>query len=124
MQDPEHTLEITENETLLFSSRAGWLKPLYELEQWLHNSGYRLEDLAVEDKVVGRAAALLLCRLGLRRLRTAVLSRRAVPVLAAAGVRYHAELEVAEIGCETEQVLADCDDHEAAYREIMRRLGK
>lgn len=122
MRDHAHTLEVVAGERLLFGSTGGWLRPLFELEQWLRRSGVALSDCVVEDKAVGRAAALLLARLEARRLVAQVLSERAVPVLEGAGIAYEAGLVVPKLGCATEEALADCTDYEQAYREICRRL--
>ena len=80
--------------------------------------------LGVEDKIVGKAAALLLVRLGIRNLRAGVLSELGRDVLKRFHVQYSAGLTVRRIDCQTEILLAEVEDPEQAYRIVAARAGR
>ncbi len=110
--------------TRIFESDGPWLYPLLELETVLHEHRQRDPDalLTTYDKVVGRAGALLSIRLGVTAIETELLSRLAVPVLEANGVRFTASAVEDRIFCATEDLFGEIDDPEEAHRLILRRI--
>ena len=119
----EVTLRAYHEEREVFSSLGKWLYPLFELERFLDTSSYRPESLRLEDKIVGKAAALLLVRLGIRQVGAGVLSRLGREVLERHQVLYTAEEIVERIDCSTEALLAEVDDPDQAYRIVRARVG-
>ena len=117
-------VERGHGEREIFSSLGKWLHPLFELEEFLRTSSYSPESLRVEDKIVGKAAALLLVRLGFRRLRAGVLSVLGRDVLERYRVSYSAGQTVERIDCQTEKLLAEVEDPEQAYRIVRARAGR
>jgi hypothetical protein len=111
----EVTLALYRGQDVLFSSSGKWLHPLFELEEFLASSGLDPAGLRVRDKIVGKAAALLLIRLGLRQVDAGVLSSRARGVLDRHAVLYSFETLVQSIACRTEEILKEIDDPEEAY---------
>jgi hypothetical protein len=107
------TLRAYAEDREIFSSQGKWLHPLFDLE----------ESLRVEDKIVGKAAALLLVRLGIREIRAGVLSELGRAVLERHHVVYSAAQTVPRIDCQTEILLAEVEDPEAAYRIVKARAG-
>ena len=81
------TLRLYRGTEVLFSSEKHWLHPLFDLEAFFPRSGQDPAGTRLVDRITGRAAAFLVVRLGIRDLDTRVLSRRAIPVLEAHGVR-------------------------------------
>ncbi len=120
----EATLELYRDSTLLFQSAGKWLYPLFELEDFLATSGLDPASLTVRDKIVGRAAALLLLRLGLRRVQAGVLSVLAREVLDRFQAQYSWETLVDRILCETEQILHEVSDPAEAYDIVCRKVGR
>jgi zinc transport system ATP-binding protein len=120
------TLELFHGPRRLFESAGRWLHPLFELEAFLAVSSWpRPElrgELEVRDKIVGKAAALLLVRLGIRRVHAGLLSGLGHGVLERNGVVVSADARIPRIACQTEVLLAEVDDPEEAYRLIRRRL--
>ncbi len=102
------TLEAYRGRELVFSSDRHWLHPLLDLEQHLESEGALSdEELRLVDRVVGRAAALLMVHIGVDRVHAGVLSRRAQPVLERFGVVYSYDELVERVACRTEELLAD-----------------
>jgi zinc transport system ATP-binding protein len=118
------TLRLYQGGEVVFSSEKHWLHPLFELEAFFAQSGLDPAGTTLVDRVTGRAAAFMVVRLGIRELRTLVLSRRAIPVLEQAGVRYACREEVDRILCATEDLLAPIQDPEAAWDLLQERRGR
>jgi zinc transport system ATP-binding protein len=118
------TLRLYQGGQVVFSSEKHWLHPLFDLEGFFAQSGLDPAGACLVDRVTGRAAAFLVVRLGIRELRTRVLSRRAVPVLEQAGVRYACGEEVDRILCVTEDLLAPVQDPEAAWALLQERRNR
>ena len=119
----EVTFRVHYDHRQVFSSVGKWLHPLFELEEFLSTASYPPQGVLVEDKIVGKAAALLLVRLGIRRVKAGVLSELAKAVLERYDVRFSFTTIVERIDCQTEILLADVEDPEQAYRIVKARAG-
>ncbi len=113
------TLRLYRGGEVLFASDKHWLHPLFDLEARFAGQG--LAGTRLVDRVTGRAAALLVARLGIPELHTFVLSRRALPVLARYGIRCTHEELVDQLPCATEALLADTFDLEEAWSLLQER---
>ena len=120
----EITLEVLHAGTVVFSSSGKWLHPLFELEEYLDRRDYAVEEITVRDKIVGRAAALLMARLGIRHVEAGILSGFAQSVLARHGIAYSYETLVPRILCKTEELLEGVDDLEEAYQLLAARAAR
>src|SRR5436309_11891247 len=58
------TLTVWHEGTPIFTSHGNWLHPLFELEDYLAEHSFQPENLILQDKIIGKAAALLILRLG------------------------------------------------------------
>jgi len=117
------SLELLLDGELLFSSRGKWLYPLLELGEFLAERDVDAARCLLRDKIVGRAAALLAVRLGLRTVHAGLLSRLGEDVFRGRGVRYSYGELVDRIACRTEELLRDVTDPEQAYRLIVERAA-
>ena len=120
----EVTLRVRYDDRQVFSSVGKWLRPLFELEEFLNTESYPPQGVLVEDKIVGKAAALLLIRIGVRQVKAGVLSKLAKAVLERYDVRFSYTTIVERIDCQTEILLADVEDPEQAYRVVKARAGR
>jgi len=120
----EVTLRVYHEKREVFSSTGKWLYPLFELEEFLRTCSYPPQSLRLEDKIVGKAAALLFVRLGIRELKAGVLSELGRTVLERHNLRYSAKQIVERIDCQTESLLAEVEDPEQAYRIVAARAGR
>ena len=120
----EPTLTIFRNGTPLFTSNGKWLHPLFELEAYLADHPIQPENLLLQDKIIGKAAALMIHRLGFRIVKAGILSRLGEVVLQRHGIAYTYEQLVDRIHCQTEEVLATGEDPEEAYRLVKARAGR
>ena len=121
---PPLTLCLYRGPERIFSSDKHWLHPLFDLEAFFAQSGAAPAGTCLVDRITGRAAAFLVVRLGIRDLRTLLLSRRAVPVLEQHGVHYRCREQVDRVACATEDLLAGIQDPEAAWRLLQERRAR
>ena len=120
----EISLEVLNGGKRIFMSTGKWLYPLFELESFFMGSDYSPSEILVRDKVIGRAAALLLVRMGVRKVEAGVLSRLGEEVFRTHGIEYSSGEMVDRILCQTEDILKTESDPETAYRVIRERAGR
>jgi Domain of unknown function (DUF1893) len=118
------TLTVLYEGSPIFTSHGKWLHPLFELEEYLAEHTIQSENLILQDKIIGKAAALLIHRLGFRTVKAGVLSRLGEAVLQRHGIAYTYEQLVDRIHCQIEELLATVEDPEEAYRLVKIRAGR
>jgi Domain of unknown function (DUF1893) len=123
-EEQEPTLIVLQDGMLIFTSTAKWLHPLFELEDYLADHPVHPEHLILQDKIIGKAAALLIHRMGLRTVNAGILSRLGEAVLQRHGIAYTYEQLVDRIHCQTEELLAEVEDAEEAYGVLKVRAGR
>ena len=121
---PAPTLIVLHEGIPIFTSHGNWLYPLLELEAYLADHPIQPAQLLLQDKIIGKAAALLIHRLGFRTVKAGVLSRLAEVVLQRYEIAYSYEQLVERIRCQTEELLAQVEDPEEAYRLVKVRAGR
>jgi len=120
----EPTLTIFHDATPIFTSYGKWLHPLFELEDYLTEHPVQPETLILQDKIIGKAAALLIHRLGFRTVKVGILSKLGETVLQRHEIAYTYEQLVDRIHCQTEVLLTDVEDSEEAYGLLKVRAGR
>src|ERR1051326_9140485 len=104
------TLTVLYEGTPIFTSYGNWLYPLFELEAYLAAHAIEPDQLILQDKIIGKAAALLIHRLRFRTVHAGVLSRLGEAVLQHHGIAYTDEQLVERIHCQTEELLATVEE--------------
>jgi zinc transport system ATP-binding protein len=94
------------------------------LESYLADHTFQRDTLILQDKIVGKAAALLIHRLGFRTVQAGILSRLGEAVLQRHAITYTSEQLVDRIHCQTEELLAMVEDPEAAYLLVKVKAGR
>ena len=118
------TLEVLFENHIIFSSTGKWLYPLFDLEEFLKKENYPAESLVIEDKIVGKASALLIHYLGCKKVKAGILSDPAKEVFEQNSIEYSFIKRVPLISCKTEVLLKDIDDKDTAYMILKERAGK
>jgi hypothetical protein len=124
IEGKEPTLTVLHEGTPIFTSCGKWLHPLFELEAYLANHPIEPAQLLLQDKIIGKAAALLIHRLGFRTVKAGLLSRLGEAVLQRHGIAYTYGQLVERIHCQTEELLAPVEDPEEAYQLVKVRAGR
>ncbi len=121
---PGHTLALCKNGEVLCSDLRG-LAPMVRLLR----EGRDLTGYSAADRVVGRAAALLFLKAGIRELYADTLSEGAAALLTAHGlpfsccVRTERILNRAQTDlCPMEQAVVGTDDPALGWAQILQRL--
>jgi hypothetical protein len=120
----EPTFTVFHNGTPIFTSHGTWLHPLFELEAYLADHAVQPDNLILQDKIIGKAAALLIHRMGFQTVKAGVLSRLGEAVFQRHGIVYTYEQLVERIRCQTEELLATVEEPEEAYQLVKARAGR
>lgn len=122
MSEAQPSLQVLCDDRTVFSSFGKWLHPLFEFEEWMKTEDIDPKDLTLCDNIVGKAAALLIVRLDIRRVKAGLLSKLGEGVLKKHDVTYSCAEMVERVLCKTEQELADIEDPQEAYRILSERI--
>ena len=121
------SLLILKGGKTIYSSREGGMLPLLEAIDQLGPRA--LADSTVVDRIVGRAAALLISYFKAKEVYTRLLSRRAIEILENHGIAYAAERVVNVIRnkddtdiCPFEKMVLRIDNPEEGYRKLKNEL--
>lgn len=119
-----YTCVLRGKEGMLCSSEHG-VRPLL---LWIRK-GTDLKDYSAADQIVGKAAALLYAKMGVRAVNTRLLSEKAIPVLERYGIVYCADetapfiINRAGDGmCPMEQTVMQIEDPEQAVEALARKV--
>lgn len=119
----KHSLELKFEEKTVFSSNGKWLYPLFDLEKFLNSQDYETSKLILYDKIIGKASALIIIRLGIKNVEGGIVSKPAEAAFKKWDIKYSIEASVNFIDCKTEQLLMDVFDPEEVYQIIIKRAG-
>lgn len=119
-----YTCVLTDGQSTYTSHQRG-VRPLLELL----DRGMDLRGFCAADKVVGRAAAMIYCLMGIRALCAVVISESALSVLHSHGIETEYDRLVPGIRnrtdtgpCPMEQVTSGVDDPQEALCVIRQKL--
>ncbi|QRN84539.1 DUF1893 domain-containing protein (plasmid) [Chloroflexota bacterium] len=118
------SMQVLLDDQVLFTSTGKWLYPLFDLEDYLQEHPGLLKNATVWDKVIGKAAALLILRMGGNRIHGVLMSELAAKTLEKAGVAHSFDNLVPQIDCQTEELLKDVVDPDEAYDILCKRAGR
>ena len=120
---PGHTLALCRGGEVVTSDRRGVMPMLGFLRE-----GRDLSGFCAADRVVGRAAAMLFAKAGVRAVHAEVMSDGAVALLAAHGIDASCDVRTAAIEnrqktglCPMENAVAGIEDIDAGIAAICRR---
>ena len=121
-----HTICLCKNGECLYSEKKG-IAPMMDFIA----SGANLEDYSVADLVVGKAAALLFVKCGIKNVFAKTLSENGKKILERFGIDYEyetlAEKIINRAGtdiCPMEKAVANTDDPEEAFKILKNRLSE
>ncbi len=115
------TLCVYNNEELIFSDTGRWLTPLFALENFLNTYEGDRSNLAAHDTAAGKAAAILMVRMGIKRVHINLMSELALTYYKANGVVASYEKMIKKLACKTEALLETLTDSDEMYRLLRIR---
>jgi hypothetical protein len=127
---PENeTCQVFQGEKLIFTSQSHWLHPLFELNDFflaqdnLSCLGAR-EDLFLRDRIIGRAAALMIAKMNILHCAAPIVSKRALPIFEMFHVNVEYDEIVPRLPCQTEDILEEITDPSEAWNILKKRAEK
>jgi len=123
------SLQIFNRDDLIFESRGKWLYPLFELEEFLKTYDGPRDMLCSHDCAVGKAAAVLTLRLGVKKINADLLSENALNYINSLNGRHLEGRDVnvqythlvPKLMCATETQLEDLFDEDHMYFLLRQR---
>ena len=115
------TLCVYNNEELIFSDEGRWLTPLFALEKFLDTYEGDRSNLAAHDTAAGKAAAILMVRMGIKRVHINLMSSLALSYYEDNGVIASYEKMIDKLACKTEALLETLTDSDEMYRLLRMR---
>ena len=123
-------LKIFDDENLIFSSESKWLHPVFEFEDFLNqkalNAPVSTDNLFAHDSAIGKAAAVLLVRLGIKKMHGDLVSSLAVnyitQTLGAECITYGTLVD--RLMCQTESILEPLSDVDEMYYILKKRADR
>jgi zinc transport system ATP-binding protein len=103
---------------LIFASSGHWLHPLFDFSEFLSGWNDDRSRITVQDKIVGRAAALIMAHLGIAQIHACTISRPAIDALEYHRVRFSYDEITDQIACRTEILLRDEISPQRAYETL------
>lgn len=127
LEEGDYSIVVRKQDTQYTSKKRG-IAPILEL---LDQQPEYLQGAVVADKVIGKAAALLLAYGGIKELYALILSEHAIEVLETYQIAYHCKEKVAYIVnrsntgmCPMEEAVLDVDDSQKAVTILKETLSK
>ena len=118
-------LKIFDGDTQIFYSESKWLHPIFEFEDFLKSYTGPRDNFRAWDSAIGKAAAVLLVRLGVKQLHGELVSELAVKyieeTLGQGKITW--DTLVDRLMCQTESILENLTDSDEMYT-ILRQRAK
>ena len=127
---PQSTsLQIFASNKLIYSSSGKWLHPLFEFGDFLKTYKGDLTNLSSHDASVGKAAAVLSVRFGIKKIHANLMSDVAINYLneknaKGAKIEFHYDTKIDKLKCITEKEYENIKDEEEIYQKLCVRREK
>ena len=118
------SLQLMVDDVVVFQSKGKWLYPLFDLEEHLRANYVDVTRATVCDKVIGKAAALLILRLNIGRIHGDLMSKLAMNLFEKNNKPFSFNKLVNSIDCKTEDLLLNIDNVETAYKLLCQRANR
>lgn len=125
---PENvSLQVFNDSDLIFSSSGKWLHPLFEFEEFLKNYSGDRNNLCSHDSAIGKAAAVLSIRLGIKKINAELASENARNFISLYNHNSSEQIElkfvnsVPKLLCQTENQLEPLSDIDEMYFLLRQR---
>ncbi len=115
------TLNIYNNDELVFKSSSSWLYPLFEFDNFLKTVDTKFTNLYAHDTVGGKAAAAIMIKLNIKKVNFNLISLRAKDILEKNNVETHYSQTIDKLLCKTEDLFENEFDINTIYQNIKIR---
>lgn len=115
------TLCVYNRDQLIFSDSGRWLTPLFALERFLSTYQGERDSLHAHDTAAGKAAAVLMSRMGIKKVHINLVSDLAVAFYEEHGIEVTYEKRIERLACKTEELLFPMESEDQMYRLLRMR---
>ena len=123
-----YSIVVVKEENIVHTSNKNGLMPILDLYD---SNKSILDNASVADKVIGKAAALLLVNANIKDLYAELISENAIPVLDNANIKYEYNKKVKEIRnrdnsamCPMEKLALESKDADDLINKIKEKFNK
>lgn len=127
---PENiSLQIFENDQVIFQSKGKWLYPLFEFENFLQKQNKHPQNLSSHDTVIGKGAAALAIKFGITKINANLISQNALNLINNYNSQNNNIIQVTysslvpKIQCATEDLLENIFDIQQIYLFLKDRIN-
>ncbi|MCR4947733.1 MAG: DUF1893 domain-containing protein [Treponema sp.] len=119
-------LKIFSSGTQIFYSESKWLHPIFEFESFFSTYEGPRDNLSAYDTAIGKAAAVLLIRLGIKQIHGELVSNLAVKYTDSVpgGIKLTWDTLVDRLMCQTEGQLENLTDSDEMYYLLRQRAKR
>ena len=131
LDDENLSLIIINDNEIIFSSKKEGMIPLLEAVEMM--DALKLSGSIVIDKIIGKAAALIICYFKAKVIHTKILSLKAIKILNDYSIEYSAEKTIPEIMnkpgtdiCPFEKTVSDTNSTAEGYirlKELVKKMN-
>ncbi|WP_407435935.1 DUF1893 domain-containing protein [Treponema sp.] len=115
------SLQVFNHDDLIFESSGKWLYPLFEFEKFLETYSGPRDMLSSHDSALGKAAAVLSLRFGIKKINAEILSEVALNYINSFNAEVRYNHLVPKLMCATENILEEYDDEDLMYSLLRQR---
>ncbi len=115
------TLNVFNGNDLIFKSSSSWLYPLFEFERFLKNSNQTYPNLCAHDTTGGKAAAAIMIKLNIKKVKFNLVSERAQDLLKKNNVELIYDTKIEKLKCKTEDLFKNENDVDIIFQKIKIR---
>ncbi|MBM0046060.1 DUF1893 domain-containing protein [Anaerococcus sp. mt242] len=123
-----HSIVVVKEDKVVYKSDKNGLLPIIDIYDSDENI---LKGAAVADKVIGRAAALILIKANISELYTELISENAISILDDTNIKYQYNKKVKEIRnrdntdmCPMEKLSLSTDDADQLIAKVKEKINK
>nr|ABP88210.1 hypothetical protein [Borrelia lonestari] len=114
-------LRLFKEHRILYSNMERGLKPLLEVDNFINKYIQNKEGLEIYDKVVGKAAAVIIYNIGFQNVHAGVISQVAKDFLESKGIKVSFKRLVEKINDKTDNLIESLENPEEIYKYLIKR---
>lgn len=129
-----NTLEIYNDDSLIFESSGKWLYPLFKFEDFLKTFSGNKKNLEAHDTAIGKAAAVLMIRMNIKHIKANLISELALDYINFYNskiaktenekIEIFYEKKVHQLLCATEEQLSKLSSSDEMYFLLRQRAKR
>ncbi|MCK5149254.1 DUF1893 domain-containing protein [bacterium] len=114
-------LQVFDNKgKLIYEHDGHWLHPLFSFYYYIIRDGVDVSQCFLKDKIIGRGAAVIIAKTGIKACHGETVSERALPILKHEQIHITWDKLVDRLPCQTELLLGDDLDIDRSFELLLK----